>query len=205
MRYIKLAVTIAFFIFWVVLLQKEFAQVKLRLLNHFMPSSYEELLWVNGGGKEFDPKTLEKYSRYFQTLKWILPKHSEPYELLGVCYYYLGQDEKARKVLEKAVELNSNFFWSRYNLGVFYLKKQDYPRAAGHFKAALGVSPQETMAQIFQSKIYQDILRSNHLTAERLANQLRLGYQQAMIFLKLSSEGNTPPESFQNQLQLRMF
>ena len=188
MRFIKIAATLLVLMFWIVLVHKEWGGVKLKMLNHFMPGSYEELLRANTVGVPAGPRALEKYTRYFETLTWVMPKSSQGYELLGVCYFYSGKEERALKALQKAVFLNPRFFWSHYNLGILWLKKKDYPAAARSFEAATKLPPTETLTQIFNSRIYQDVLRSGGLGPQELIKDLQTGYQQAAILFKITSQ-----------------
>ena len=193
MRVIKLVFTLAIIIFWIALIQKEWGHLKLRMLNHFMPDSYEALNQMNNNPSEIDRKALARYTNYFRIITWVMPERSDGFELLGVCYYYLGKEAEARRALEKAIDFNPRFFWSHYNLGVLFYKRREFPQAAQAFKRALKASPQETFGHLLESKIYRDILRYNQFLKILPDEQFKLAYQQVLILEKVLTQKQFDP------------
>ena len=120
---VKLAATIGFFILLIFVIQSEYKRLQLRILNHYLPEQYTDLIaWGEGPP---NPDQLHKYTQYFRTIVRLMPNRSDGYEWLGWCYYHDGKVNQARKAFQKASELNPNFFWNYYNLGVISLEQSN--------------------------------------------------------------------------------
>lgn len=56
---------------------------------------------------------------------------------LGLEYYKLGEEERARELYEKSVEMNPEWWTAYNNLGVYWHNKGDYERAKGYYWQAI--------------------------------------------------------------------
>ena len=141
--------------------------VHLKILNRFRPESFDYLVQTYRDGKAFDQKKLEAYAFYYQKVTEYIPNRADAYGLLGFCYYHLDKKKEAIAAYEKAIEMNPNFFWFRYNLSMIYFKAGQYKEAYEVLKKAVKTSPQATLKYIQWSKrIYVPLI----------VIQIRLGY-----------------------------
>ena len=141
--------------------------VQLKILNRFRPLFFDYLVQTYRGGKVFDQKKLEAYAFYYQKVTEYIPNRADAYGLLGFCYYHLDKKKEAIESYEKAIAINPNFFWFRYNLSMIYFKAGQYKEAYEVLKKAVKTSPQATLKYIQWSKrIYIPLI----------VLQTRLGY-----------------------------
>src|SRR3989344_3208413 len=63
---------------------------------------------------------------------------AQSYSELGVIQKDLGQDEEARQSFEAAIGKDKHHALSQYELGIFWKKKGDFPRAMGHSSPSAG-------------------------------------------------------------------
>lgn len=64
------------------------------------------------------------------------PQDIRPRVNLGIIYYNILSYNKAEKLLREALKINSDSFEVRYNLGLVYMKKDDFEKAAIEFENA---------------------------------------------------------------------
>src|SRR6185436_367433 len=103
-------------------------------------------------------KALKEYANYYEKITRYLPHQREAYVFLGFCYQYLGKIPEAAQAFQQAIQLDPNFFWSYYNLGVILFNKGDYKGASQLFKRALEVDIKQTLQTMSQSYIYLEIM-----------------------------------------------
>ncbi len=64
------------------------------------------------------------------------------FELLGLCYYEENNHLEAAQNFIKALEINNNNFYAKYNLSNIYLLKKDYKKAYEYLLDLEKVEPQ---------------------------------------------------------------
>ncbi|VAX35464.1 hypothetical protein MNBD_UNCLBAC01-1747 [hydrothermal vent metagenome] len=184
------------FLFSTLIHQRDEIQSKTQttMLNQAIsPSHYLAALLAQEG--EIEELMITSYNGYLQYYKTVLkyfPRNAQAYALLGFSYYHLGDYENSIEYYEKALFLDQSFFWTYYNLGIVYLKTKQYGKAFYHFKAALDITPEDTLKKIYFSKIYQQI-RTVYDLHYPVEIKLREGYQKCkwilvMIPLSLKQE-----------------
>lgn len=193
-------------------------KMRMRILSHRMiPLEY--LLSLTEGQETPRREKLEEYVDYYQTVVDYVPHLAEGYGLLGLCYYYLGEEERARDLLERAVQLNPQYFWFHYNLGVMHYQNKDFSGAAESFKKALAVRPQWSVYLIYSSRLLSHIRDeqgvkvvldpSDQETAQRIRQNLRDGYTKARELLVVSQQALQsnihPTVDSKRDLTLRIF
>ncbi len=154
----KAAATMMVFIFLFLVIQQEYDNAKLRKLNNFAPRSYEYVIELMDGNKSFDRWQVEDYEHYYKMLVAYIPNRADAYGMLGFCTYHLRKSQEAIRYYQKAVELNPQFFWFHYNLGVLYLQRGEYTKAIEALKAARATQPNDTLKFLLSSKVYRPIL-----------------------------------------------
>jgi tetratricopeptide (TPR) repeat protein len=170
------------------------AKARNTTLNQWMPSFDYLAGWVKNESL-FEKEPLKKCVRYYNKVIDYYPQISAAHEMLGFCYYRLGERDKAISYYNKAIILNPHFFWSYYNLGVIYLKESGYDKAAYLFKKGMNVKPDITMKEIANSKIYQQIRSAKNFNYA-VDSKLKEGYKKCYKLLVLSQYlKNHPPEN----------
>ncbi|MCK9223684.1 MAG: hypothetical protein M0R46_07415 [Candidatus Muirbacterium halophilum] len=72
---------------------------------------------------------------------------SETYDLLGKCYFKIGQLKQAIEYSARAVEYNQNYYQAFHNLAVYYIKINDIPNAADCWKQVLKINKEHKKAK----------------------------------------------------------
>ncbi len=158
-------------------------KVELATLDRFRPASFKYLLNYRSSEGPIDQKLLRKYVKYFETTVRIFPKLSEPYAILGHCYYHQGDISKAIELYEKSSVLNPYFFWNQYDLGLLYYKKGLYKDARKRFEKALLTQIDGNVAFLTSSRIYYPFLEDAHFDFPIIKKELKDGYSIASLFL----------------------
>ncbi len=153
---------IMFFVSHVVI---DFDKIKfglgLRQLNFMMPQSYDFLLEVEKMSRPPDKQTLEKYAQFYTQIVRVLPRRADAYGMLGFCYYHLGDYQSAIKAFEKAHEIQPDYFWFSYNLGVLYFNLHQEQKALEYFKMAITYDLNISFNYVLNSKeVYMPILKT---------------------------------------------
>ncbi|MCW3072320.1 MAG: tetratricopeptide repeat protein [Bacteroidetes bacterium] len=97
---------------------------------------------------------LEAEEHYLEAIR-IIPDYTSSHNNIGMLYYtYLGDNEKATKHLERAVELDSNYVEAYFNLGSCYAAAQKYDLAEKCYLRSLKLNPKFTTAYQALSNMY---------------------------------------------------
>jgi tetratricopeptide (TPR) repeat protein len=127
------------------------------------------------------PESLNEYLAYYRLINEYFPELSDAYGMLGYCYFYLGELEKSREAFLKARELNKQYFWFSYDLGMVNLKlnKLDEAKMSLNEAYALGTSGvEQSLLFLQQAQTFQQIFgRVSGISTEYFRNNLIAGYQ----------------------------
>ena len=78
------------------------------------------------------------YQDYFELILSYIPNDVITEGLLGYVYCYSGHEEKAIALFKASAQMNGKFlFWSNYDLGVLYYKKEMWPQASQYLLNAI--------------------------------------------------------------------
>ena len=191
----KWSLTVGILVWAVVAVGRGYKNAQMRTLNHLLPHSYDCLTQMMENHGVCSEKDLKNYAWYYQTVIALMPVNAEAYAMLGFCYDQLHRDNEAVAAYRKAVALNGNFFWHHYNLGGVLWKKRDYQEAGKEFKRALQTDPKATVAILYSSKIYSDILRGIGQEHYDVAASLKNGYRNAYYFAALALKASATPST----------
>lgn len=124
-----------------------------------MPAMAELIMYSQ---KDFsiEPYKLDDYIYYFQRVLEVFPNHADVYGMLGYCYYYRGEIEKAVVSYQKAIKLNPHNFLFPYNLGAIFYGQENFTEAKNMFRVTLSINPARTFQSLKSSRIYQSIILS---------------------------------------------
>ncbi len=182
------------------------AKARLITLNQLIPH-FDHLLLSLEDPSLADPQEFRKYVIYYRKVTEYFPQLADAHGILGFCYFQLGEKEKAIVSLKKARELNPNFFWHSFNLGVVLWKGKRYPEAIEILKKASTLPPALTIKLLYSSKVYQQILEGGKISQEEIEQNLKEGYR---VCFSLVVEGSKVLKGFgtaaeSHNLNLRIF
>ena len=140
------------------------SKVRAKQLNQYrLPIDY--LIRFSEGRVPFDSAIFKKNIKYYETVLSFLPNAAEVSSMLGFCYYYVGEGEKAIAAYENAIKQTRYFFWFHYNLRIIHFYNKNYTEAIKYFQGALKQSPRLTIGLTRISKIYLDVEQRKQLGA----------------------------------------
>ena len=163
----------------------DFDRMKLKALNRVVPESMEDLVVFSEDPRAEKAAVVGKYMLYFKTAVKILPKAASAHGMLGYCFYYQGDKDKALRYYRKAVALEPDFFWFYYDLGVMYLDRGMCRQAALVLEKAVAASPENTLRFMHASKIYITLTKHAADLKYDLERSLFGGYRDAYDILAL--------------------
>lgn len=165
--------------------QKVKNKAMLITINHYRP---DLSLWKGFFVQNTLPEKsfLNESVKYYETISDYFPQMAQAEHMLGLCYYFLGETQKALIAQQKAVALEPQYFWAWYDLGLMYYRQGEFVKSAESFRRALNVSPTATVKIIESSRIFSEILRSVALADVVSAQSLEQGYADAARLLKAS-------------------
>jgi len=165
--------------------------VRLKVLDRLKPELCY-LVDIGDGLSKPRKSVLERAVFFYNKLNEYIPSlkaetfYPDSYAMLGYCYYYLGDIDKAEYYYKKAISLNPVFVWFYHNLGVIYFHRGEYKRAADILQKAIETSPQINMKVISSSRIFTQIYAScagRHLV---LFDRQRIAYRDSFLLFVLS-------------------
>lgn len=182
---------------------------KLRTLNRLMPP-LNQLVAANRSHQEMDPEVLDKATFYYQYVTQYLPANPNGYFMYGYCLALGGDHKGAQAAFETAININPQYFWSHYNLGVVYLLQAKYEKAENAFADALKVPADTTVKVIFASKVFQQMMPHLANPQATIVPGLKAGYADSQRWIAVlrrlkAFPENELPESLYNQLQPIIF
>jgi tetratricopeptide (TPR) repeat protein len=133
-------------------------------------------------GKAFGEFDADRYEEALQDLDTVdaratLPKDkAEALNLRGVILMRQCEYESAELVLERAIEIQPNFWNATFNLAEIPFLKRDWPEARRRFEAMITESPgiDEEARQLLQYKILlTHLLEGNEEMADRILRELQ--------------------------------
>ncbi len=154
-------------------------------INHYRPDLSQ---WTNFFVNNTlpDKSFLNDSVRYYEMIRDYAPQMAETYYLLGLCHYFLGDNQEALANEQKATALEPHFFWAWYNLGLMYYRAGLFEQSAKSFQMALNVRPAATIKVVQSSRIFTEILHSIALPDVVNAQSLQNGYVNAIRMLQAS-------------------
>ncbi len=160
--------------------------IETRVIGSLSPTSFEYLAQIRQNEGPIDQKRLKEYVYFYSQMTEYFPGQADSYQLLGFCYYYLGDQKRAVSFYKKAIGLNPNFFWSYYNLSIIYFENRRYQEAARLLEKATALSPQATLDAVRLSPIVYRMILKNISNADIiLQKSLHEGYLQSKQLLGL--------------------
>lgn len=143
----------------------------------------------------YDSFKLNRCIVYHQKIVDFFPfERAEAYSILGYLYDLNGEPQKAIKAYKACLNLNPNFFWPLYNLGVGAFKRGDYIKSVEYFQTAIERNVNVNMILLLRAKVFADIRLSDkdHATSYDFLGAINEGRENAYIFVmeSLSRSGD---------------
>jgi len=182
---------------------------KLRTLNRLMPP-LSQFVMNDIKGQSLAALPIDKYLFYYDKVSDYLPKNADAYYMKGYCYTQKGHLSQAQKSFQQSIDLNPQFFWAYYNLGMVSLKLGQWDTAIESFHKALSTKPEITVKIMLTSKVFQQLLVQIDQPGKILSINLKTAYKDCYQLILLSNtlkkaaEKQIPPQ-INNQLQVKMF
>jgi tetratricopeptide (TPR) repeat protein len=107
------------------------------------------------------------------------------YNNLGSAYIKQGRSDKAIPVLEKAVQLKSDYAQAFNNLGAAYAQAHDFSRAAMNFQKAIELSPRMPSSYCNLADLYA-VQDQYDAAAALYSKAIELSPRKTMIYTKLA-------------------
>lgn len=153
------------------------------------------------------PGALNDYIKFYELVSKYFPDTGEAYGLIGYCYFYSGEYQKAKEFFIQANQLMPDHFWFIFNLVMVSLKMNNVEEAKVYLQSADQLNYnafEKTLQSISESIIYQDVLsRVEGASVDYLRNNLVQGYQ-TMDQMKKNSQ-RLSEFIKQNNIELRLF
>ena len=189
--------------------QREKIQHKARIitLNYAIPD-FTSLVNFLDSPQESGDSQAQSYLSYYQMVSNIFPDLPEGYAVLGLLYFYTGDETRAIDHLQTAVKLNPNSFYAHYNLGLLYLKKARYQEAADALTKAMGCDPKKVIETIYSSRIYVQLIGAMTESQKKNVANLQNDYKTAFKYLAIAKyclDKNITQKTDLGRLALKIF
>jgi len=163
--------------------------LKIRILDNTMPSSFQHLIDISTKDEPANKEFIKEYMMFYVRIAAFFPDRADAYNMLGYCFYKNGQLNDAVKSYQKAISIESDFFWPYYNLGLLYLKNGYYAQAREQFAKAVETDSKRALEIIKGSTIiYRGILISNTVYMRNTTHRLNVAYENTRTFLKVLND-----------------
>ncbi|WP_426753025.1 tetratricopeptide repeat protein [Myxococcus sp. Y35] len=111
------------------------------------PADDEFLQQLSRGGELLAAGRVHEAQPFLERAHQLQPRMEKAQNLLGLCYFKLGQFDRAAELYEMLVRDNPVDPTLRVNLGLVYLKTNALQRAAREFETATDLAPEHQKAQ----------------------------------------------------------
>lgn len=175
---------IFFLIYVVVDYEKVRFGLKVRIIENFMPSSFRYLTSIVKENATERSAELKEYIKFYEKVNQFFPNQVDTLSMLGFCYSKLGDTRRAVFYYNKAIQLDPQYFWPYYNLGLIYFKNRLFKEARAMFQQAILCDLNYALNFIHQSKVvYRSIALDDPLFGQEAPKRLREGYKNAYVLL----------------------
>ncbi|HMP50216.1 MAG TPA: tetratricopeptide repeat protein [Candidatus Melainabacteria bacterium] len=103
---------------------------------------------------------------------------NSPFILATLASFYIIEEkpERARKILEKSLTLDPNYYFSWHNLGLIYMQENKPDQALAAFKKAVANNPDDSSSWTNMAEIYKRAGNKNERAhALKMAAACRIG------------------------------
>ena len=148
-----------------------------------------------------DESQLRLFQEYYLKAVRKIPQLTEAHGLLGFLHQLLNEPEQAKTFYRNALELNPNYFWVHFNLGVLHWDQGNFNNAAVSFQNALNTPIEANVKFIYSSRVYQQIFWPlRELGGAAVGKNLEEGYKVCARMVSLNQKFFTKPAQLDRTL-----
>ena len=190
---------------------QDFTYANMSALNYLKPHPIGYLwdLTFLADNPVVDKNKIRCYLDYYEELLKLFPCLWEDYGVLGYCYFYLGEQDKAIEFLKRGITLSPHCFVNYYNLAMIYIQQSHYHQAADLLHRGLNEPAVKTLTFLTNSQMVYLPLVEAHLKSESglLAQHIYQIYQSAFFMEeKLNQiDGNDVLKQLVNKIASRLY
>jgi len=168
-----------------------------------------DYIWkINIRHAPVDKNLIRYYADYYENLLQVFPQSADAHGVLGFCYHYLGDDQKAKESFKKAIQGDPDYFWYYYDLAILNINDHDYHASLELLLNAIQLKPQTNIQVLAASSILVPLLPSASPLNDFVVH-LNQGYEQGLFLLKILNsalpEGRMEDVFKQMKLELYVF
>ncbi len=135
-------------------------------VRFFHNSEFQAANYYLEGTVAYNKKNYEEAIRLFQKAVDIHPQHEDALTNIGLCYAFLGSDQKAGEFFLRTYQVNPDFPKNIFNLGIYYQKTGQWKKALQTF--------QEYLKKEMDLRLSYDLYQQGLRELERCRRQLNL-------------------------------
>ena len=187
----------------------DWAKASLASLALHYPENALYPYWL--GRLSYDSHRYNKAIRYFQKTIQLAPKMAKAYNNLGLCYYYLNQNNNAISSYKKSIELNLQSghpsAWPYLNLAITQEFLNQISAAETNLKQSIHLNPGLPLADLHLGDIYehqgklQQAVQEYQLAAHLNSSDAEPHFDLARIYQRLG-ETKLAQKEVQDYLRL---
>lgn len=159
-------------------------------VNHIRPANFSYLINLSNAAVDFDNKEFRPFYSYYGRMVRLLPEISSAHGMFGLCLYYNGEEQKAKRAYKEAININSYYFWFYYNLGVIHFNLGEYKEAIEVLETALKKDLGGSINYLTTTPVFKPIMleyfQSNSMQS-MLPKLIALRYSQSYQMIVISN------------------
>jgi tetratricopeptide (TPR) repeat protein len=168
--------------------ENNYFKYKISAIERIVPESFNILFVWEAQGSVGRPDQVIPYINFYEQIVKYFPEQTDAWNMLGLCYYWAGQDVRAIQSLQKAISIDPHFFWSNYNVGMLSYQNGQLAEAIPYFENAIKTNPDQNLRFVQDSRVvYRSLLNEIPELGNELRGRMIRGYQQAYEMLILIS------------------
>lgn len=144
-----------------------------------------DYIWkINIQHAPVDKNLIRYYADYYENFLQVFPQSADAHGMLGFCYHYLGNDQKAKESFKRAILGDPDYFWYYYDLAILNINDHDYPASLELLLHAIQLKPQTYIQVLAASSALVPLLPSPPPLHDLIVH-LDQGYKQSFLLLKI--------------------
>jgi len=178
-------------------------------LSNLAPQPRDYLWQLNNRQVAVDKKKIRYYADYYENLLQVFPSLKEINGLLGYCYHYMGDDQKAVEYLNKGISYDPQFSWNYYDLAMIYVQESRYQEALLLLQKLHTTSPKDTITRIYTSRmVYLPLVEAGGKDGLLITvDHIKQSYQDSRILIQLLDQTgrNDQIKTLLKQIKLELY
>jgi len=156
-----------------------------RSFNRLMPS-FSDLIEYVVSGRTLTQEQWADYIRYYKRVVKLSSEDGAAYFFLGYCQTQAGQEQKAMRNFQIAVERVPGLFWFQYDLAVALYNRGNYYGAIYWFQKAVDFGPERMMHYMYDSKLYRQVIGRAYEMGHNVDLEMAQAFQRSHLLVAKS-------------------